>query len=55
MVVRKEKDKYVLYSADGTKILGTHDSKSAAAKQEQAIQIQKRRKLRGETKKGPKR
>ena len=36
-VIRKEGGKWVLYTKDGKKKLGTHDSKEAALKQERAI------------------
>jgi len=40
-VIRKEGAKWVLRSSDGKKILGKHDSKGKAEKQEVAIQISK--------------
>jgi hypothetical protein len=39
--IRKEGDKYVLYSKDGKKKLGTHGSKKAAQAQERAIYANK--------------
>jgi hypothetical protein len=41
-VIKKEGNKWVLYSKKG-KILGRHDTKKAAQKQEAAIQISKQK------------
>jgi hypothetical protein len=40
--IRKEGNKYVLYSKDGKKKLGTHDSKAKAEAQERAIYASKK-------------
>jgi len=37
-VIKKEKGKYKLYTKDGKKVLGTHDTRQEAIKQEYAIQ-----------------
>ena len=44
-MIRKEDGKYVLYTKDGSRKLGTHDTREKAVKQEQAIQISKRKVL----------
>ena len=38
-IIRKRGDKWVVLTKDGSKVLGTHDSESAADKQLQAIHI----------------
>lgn len=43
MTIRKVNGKYVLYSKDGKKRLGTYSSKSAAIKREKQIQFFKRK------------
>ncbi|MCR4301806.1 MAG: hypothetical protein NUV51_09365 [Sulfuricaulis sp.] len=43
-VVRREGDQWILYSQDGSKKLGTHDSEESAKRQEHAINISKARK-----------
>jgi hypothetical protein len=40
-MIRKEGDKYILYTRDGKKKLGTHDTREDAEKQEKAIETQK--------------
>lgn len=40
-VIEKEGDKYVVKTEDGSKTLGTHDSKKKAEKQLAAIEISK--------------
>jgi hypothetical protein len=40
-MIKKKGSKYVLKSKDGNKTLGTHPTKKAALKQEQAINISK--------------
>mgnify|MGYP000704000803 CR=1 FL=1 len=40
-VIKKEGDKWVLYSSDGEKRLGTHDTREEAEAQERAIQMNK--------------
>lgn len=40
-MIKKENDKWILYSSDGSKKLGTHDSKKKAIAQEIAIKIAK--------------
>ena len=41
---RKNKDVWILYTADGSRILGIHANKGKAMKQEYAIRISKARK-----------
>ena len=48
MIVKKQ-GKYVLYSKDGSKRLGTHPSKEAAIKQEEAIEISKHEQNKGKS------
>ena len=43
-VIKKEGNKWVLYSKDGSKVLGRHDTKEDAKKQEAAIKINKKKK-----------
>jgi hypothetical protein len=43
-VIKKIKDKYVLYPKDGGKRLGTHKTKEEALAQERAIEIKKHKK-----------
>ena len=45
-MIRKEGNKYILYTRDGTRKLGTHDSMNSAIKQEHAIQVGKNPKKR---------
>ena len=40
-MIKKKGKKYILYTSDGSRILGEHSSKEDAMKQEQAIQISK--------------
>ncbi len=40
-MIKHENNKYVLYTKDGSKILGRHDSYESALKQERAIQMSK--------------
>ena len=40
-VIKHENGKYVLYSKDGSKVLGRHATRMAAEKQERAIQASK--------------
>lgn len=40
-VIRKEGSKWVLYSKDGNRVLGRHDTKKEAEAQETAINISK--------------
>ena len=44
-MIRKEGDKYVLYSSDGKKKLGEHKTKKDALRQERAIQALKNKSL----------
>lgn len=37
-MIKKEGDKYVLYSKDGTKVLGIYDTKKQALERERQIQ-----------------
>jgi hypothetical protein len=43
-MVKKENDKYVLYTKDGKRKLGTHDTLAQALSQEAAVNISKARK-----------
>jgi hypothetical protein len=43
VMIKKEGDKYVLYTADGKRKLGTHHSHADAERQEAAINISKAR------------
>jgi hypothetical protein len=43
-VIKKQGSKYVLKTKDGKRTLGTHNTKAAAEKQEQAINISKAKK-----------
>jgi hypothetical protein len=43
-MIKKEGKKFVLYSSDGSKKLGSHSSRGDAKRQEMAIQISKARK-----------
>ena len=43
-MIKKIKDKYVLYTKDGKKRLGTHQTKDEALAQERAIEIKKHNK-----------
>lgn len=40
-IIRQEGDKWVLYSSDGKKVLGRHDTKEQALAQERAIEVNK--------------
>ena len=40
-MIRKRGNKWILYTKDGSKKLGTHSSKKKALAQERAIQISK--------------
>lgn len=42
-MIKKEGSKWVLYTHDGTKVLGTHKTKKEAVAQEAAINISKAR------------
>jgi hypothetical protein len=41
MVIRHEGRKWVLYSKDRSRVLGRHDTKSDAQRQERAVQAHK--------------
>lgn len=43
-MIKREGSKYKLYTSDGSRVLGTHENKKSAIKQEQAIQISKHKK-----------
>jgi len=43
-MIKREGSKYKLYTSDGSRVLGTHENKKNAIKQEQAIQISKHKK-----------
>jgi len=43
-MIKREGNKYKLYTSDGSRVLGTHENKKSAIKQEQAIQISKHKK-----------
>jgi hypothetical protein len=43
-MIKKVKGKYVLYSSDGSRVLGEHPSLERAKAQEEAINISKARK-----------
>ncbi len=43
MTIRKEDGKYVLYSKKTGKVLGKHTTKADAVKQEQSIEISKKK------------
>lgn len=43
-MIRKKGSRFVLYTADGSRVLGTHPTKEAAEAQESAINISKARK-----------
>jgi hypothetical protein len=43
-LIKKEKNKYVLYTRDGMKRLGSFDSKAKAVKREKEIQFFKNKK-----------
>lgn len=43
-MIRQEDGKFRLYTKDGSKVLGTHDTYEKALKQEQAVQISKHKK-----------
>jgi hypothetical protein len=42
-MIRRKGNKYVLYTADGSRVLGTHPSRAEAEKQERAINVSKAR------------
>ncbi len=44
MIRKQGEHKYVLYTADGKQKLGTHTTKTAAERQERAVQASKHRK-----------
>lgn len=44
MTIRKQGSKYKLYTKDGSKVLGTHDTKEEALAQERAIMASKKKK-----------
>lgn len=39
--IKKEGDEFVLYTKDGSRVLGRHKTREDAVKQEQAIEISK--------------
>ena len=41
MVIKQEGSKWVLYTRDGSGVLGRHDTKGAAERQERAIEMHK--------------
>ena len=43
-MIRKQGNKYVLYTSDGSRVLGTHESRTQAEAQERAIKLSKLRK-----------
>lgn len=43
-MIKKEKGKFVLYSKDGSKKLGSHPTRGDAKRQEMAIEISKHKK-----------
>ncbi len=43
-MIKKIGSKWVLYDSKGTRVLGRHDTKEEALKQERAIQLSKARK-----------
>lgn len=45
-MIRQQGSQYVLYSKDGNKVLGRHNSRAAAEKQERAIKASERKKKR---------
>jgi len=49
-MIKREGSKYKLYTSDGSRVLGTHDSRKNAIKQEQAIQISKYKKSKSKLK-----
>jgi hypothetical protein len=42
-MIKKVGNKYVLHTADGSRVLGTHDSEADARNQEIAIEIAKKK------------
>lgn len=40
-MIRKRGDKYILYTKDGSRKLGTHKTKAGALRQERAVQASK--------------
>ena len=46
MMIRKQGSQYVLYTKDGSRVLGRHNSRDAAEKQEKAIKASERKKKR---------
>jgi hypothetical protein len=42
-MIRKEGNKYVLRTKDGSKVLGRHNSKASALRQERVIQANKKK------------
>lgn len=45
-VIRKEKGQYILYTSDGSRVLGRHKTRLEAIKQEYAIQKSKEREMK---------
>ncbi len=45
-MIKKQGGKWVLYSSDGKKKLGEHNTKEEALRQERAIQISKQKRQR---------
>ena len=43
-MIRKEGDKYILYTKDGKRRLGVHDTRKDAERQERVIEMQKHKK-----------
>ncbi len=43
-MIRKQGSQYVLYTEDGSKVLGRHNSRAAAEKQEKAIKASGKKK-----------
>lgn len=43
-MIRKRGKKWVLYTKDGKRVIGVHDSEESAKSQERKIQIEKARK-----------
>lgn len=51
-MIKKQGSKYVLYTSDGSRVLGTHDSEADAKAQEVAIEIAKHARNKGRGKGG---
>ena len=45
-MIKKQGDKFVLYTKDGTRILGTHHTRSQAVAQEMAIKLSEKGKTK---------